>query len=195
LGPISYNEEGAQIVKALWKGHEVVVKKCDIYNQHAVVAELEHEAMIYKELQELQGECIPTLWIAGVANGLEMILVTEFVGTNISQERLDDSDRAQIRQALCAIHQLGVAHGDIRLENIVIQRKGLRARFFFIDFGMSYTTEDRAKLSHEMKLLDLLLNMRGLHSEHLLQKCVPSKRPSLREVRVSPRLISQRHRK
>lgn len=167
MGPISYNEEGAQIVKALWKGYEVVVKKCDIYNQHAVVAELEHEAMIYEELQELQGECIPNLWIAGVANGLEMILVTEFVGTNISQERLDDSDRAQIRQALCTIHQLGIAHGDIRLENIVVQRNGLHARFFFIDFGMSYATEDRAKLSHEMKQLDLLLNLRGLHSEHL----------------------------
>ncbi|KAF9309162.1 hypothetical protein BG003_010103, partial [Podila horticola] len=110
---------GPQIVKALWKGYEVVIKKCDIYNQHAVVAELEHEAKIYEELQELQGECIPTLWISGVANGLEMILVTEFVGTNVSQERLDDSDRAQIQQALCSIHELGVVHGDIRLENIV----------------------------------------------------------------------------
>lgn len=159
MGPISYNEEGAQIIKVLWKGYEVVVKKCDIYNQHAIIAELEHEVMIYKELQELQEECILTLWIARVANGLEMILVTEFVGTNISQERLDDSNQAQIRQVLCAIHQLGVAHGDIQLENIVVQQNGLHARFFFIDFGMSYTTEDQAKLSHEMKQLDLLLNM------------------------------------
>ncbi|KAG0007741.1 hypothetical protein BGZ81_004635, partial [Podila clonocystis] len=96
---ISHNEH-AQTYKASWQGHNVVVKKCDIWNQVPVVEELKHEARVYQVLRTLQGRYIPELRIAGVADGMEMILVTDFVGTDISQESLDDSDQEKIKAAL-----------------------------------------------------------------------------------------------
>ncbi|GJJ77555.1 hypothetical protein EMPS_09914 [Entomortierella parvispora] len=74
-----------------------------------------------------------------------MILVTEFMGTNIYQERLGEPDRARIRQALTAVHQLlVVVRGDVRLENITVQRKGRRTKYFFIDFGRSLVSHRRS---------------------------------------------------
>ncbi|KAF9986898.1 hypothetical protein BGZ65_005772 [Modicella reniformis] len=58
-------------------------------------------------------------WQAGVANGMEMILVTDFVGTSIIQEHLDSSDRAKIRTALSKIHELGVLHVILELRTFL----------------------------------------------------------------------------
>ncbi|KAG9071270.1 hypothetical protein KI688_008816 [Linnemannia hyalina] len=78
---------------------------------------------------------ISLLRIAGIADGMEMLLVTDFAGTNICQERLEESDQVKIRAALSAIHDLGVVHGDILPQNIVVQRNGSNTRFCFVDFG------------------------------------------------------------
>ncbi|KAF9272511.1 hypothetical protein BGZ74_005221, partial [Mortierella antarctica] len=117
---ISHTER-AQTYKASWQGHDVVVKKCDIWNEGPVAEELKNEASVYQKLQTLQGRYIPKLWLAGVADGLEMVLMTDFVGTDVSQELLDDSAQRKIREAMSAIHDLGVVHGDIRPQNIVMQ--------------------------------------------------------------------------
>ncbi|KAG0012185.1 hypothetical protein BGZ82_002698, partial [Podila clonocystis] len=130
------HDEHAQTYKASWQGYNVAVKKCDIWNQVPV---MEEQA------------------IAGVADGMEMILVTDFVGTDVSQERLDNSDQKKIKAALSAIHDLGVIHGDIRPQNILVQRDGPNSRFYFVDFGMSRITADKTELSWEMDVLDSLL--------------------------------------
>lgn len=151
------HDEHAQTYKASWQGYNVVVKKCDIWNQGSVVEELKHEARVYQVLRTLQGRYIPELRIAGVADGMEMMLVTDFVGTDVSQERLDDSDQEKIRAALSAIHDLGVVHGDIRPQNILVQHDGPNARFYFVDFGMSWITADKTELNWEKDVLDSLL--------------------------------------
>ena len=115
--------------------------------------ELEHEARVYKVLQKLQGYNIPKLNISGIADGMEMILVMDFMGVDISHERLDYSDKKNIREALSAIHSLGVLHGDIRPQNIVVKREGPVKRFFFIDFGLSQFTTDKEKLQREADIL------------------------------------------
>ncbi|KAG0357033.1 hypothetical protein BG005_003994 [Podila minutissima] len=153
---ISYDER-AQTYKASWQGVKVVVKKCDIWNQGPVVEELKHEARVYQVLQTLQGRYIPELRIAGVADGMEMMLVTNFVGSDISHERLDDSDQEKIRAALSAIHDLGVVHGDIRPQNVLVQHDGPNARFYLVDFGLSRITADKTELLQETAVLNSLL--------------------------------------
>lgn len=97
---------------------------------------------------------MPELRIAGVADGMEMMLVTDFVGTDVSQEHLGDSDQEKIKAALSAIHDLGVIHGDIRPQNILVQHDGQNARFYFVDFGLSRITADKTELNWEMDVLD-----------------------------------------
>lgn len=155
---LSSHDEHAQTYKASWQGHDVVVKKCDVWNQGSVVEELKHEARVYQVLRTLQGQYIPELRIAGVADGMEMMLVTDFVGTDVSQEYLDDSDRDKVRAVLSAIHDLGVIHGDIRPQNILVQHDGQNASFYFVDFGLSRITADKTELNREMDVLDSLLS-------------------------------------
>ncbi|KAF9912976.1 hypothetical protein EC991_007590 [Linnemannia zychae] len=150
---ISYSEEGAQICGASWQGSNVIVKKCDIWNLGMVVEELKHEVRAYQVLQKLQWNQIPILKLAGIVDGMEMVLVTEFVGTNIRQEQLSRSDKIKIRDAFSAIHSLGVLHGDIRLQNILVQSDGRVRRFTSIDFGLPQFTTDKQKLQREAEVL------------------------------------------
>ncbi|KAG0036312.1 hypothetical protein BGZ83_003848, partial [Gryganskiella cystojenkinii] len=76
-------DEGAHTYKASWQGCNVVVKKCDIWNEQSVAEELKHEARIYQRLHTLQGRFIPNLKLAAIADGLEMVLVTDYVGTDV----------------------------------------------------------------------------------------------------------------
>ncbi|KAF9200246.1 hypothetical protein BGZ59_003411, partial [Podila verticillata] len=149
--------EGARIFRASWKNLDVVVKKADLWNQRLIVHELEHEERVYQALKKLQGHWIPRMKVAGIANGMEMILVTEFMGTDLSNERLNASDRDKIRAALSGIHGLGVLHGDIRPQNIVANRDAQSPQFFFIDFGLSKFTRVKKALRREAEELESLL--------------------------------------
>ncbi|KAG0277820.1 hypothetical protein BGZ97_009831, partial [Linnemannia gamsii] len=151
------HDERAQTYKSSWQGCEVVVKKCDIWNERPVMEELRHEAMIYQVLRSLQGLCIPRLRIAGIADGMEMLLVTDFVGNSICQESLEGSDQEKIRAALSAIHDLGVVHGDILPQNIVVQRDGSNTRFYFVDFGSSWIATDHTDFQQDTIALERLL--------------------------------------
>ncbi|KAG0324559.1 hypothetical protein BGZ99_001695 [Dissophora globulifera] len=47
--------EGACTFRVSWRDEDVMVKKCDTWNQRHVVKELEHEAKVCRVLQKLQG--------------------------------------------------------------------------------------------------------------------------------------------
>ncbi|KAI7831679.1 hypothetical protein BC939DRAFT_147006 [Gamsiella multidivaricata] len=85
---IAQGEERARTFRASWPNEDFVLKKADIWDQREVVHELEHEARVYQALQKLQGQWIPKLKIAGIANELRVILVTEFIGSNLCEEHL-----------------------------------------------------------------------------------------------------------
>lgn len=139
---------------------DVVVKKADLRNQRLRVSEIQSEERIYHALKSLQGQCIPRMAMAGILNGMEMILVTEFVGVDLRNEKLDASDRNKIRESLSAIHRLGIFHRDLRKNNIVVDRNGDKSRFFFIDFGLSKFTRSKLDLVGEaLELESLLSNM------------------------------------
>ncbi|KAG0365998.1 hypothetical protein BGZ54_005962, partial [Gamsiella multidivaricata] len=107
---------------------------------------------------KLQGQWIPKLKAAGIAYGMEMVLATEFMGTDLCDEHLDSSDRDKVRAALSAIHRLGVLHGDIRPYNIVVRRDGENSQFFFIDFGRLEFTREKGFLKYEAEELESLLS-------------------------------------
>ncbi|KAF9410687.1 hypothetical protein BGZ76_005483 [Entomortierella beljakovae] len=155
------HDEGAATFRATWQGEDVVVKKCDVWKDRwidqAVMEEIEHETEVYCFLQHLQGYYIPHLKIAGIADGIDLILVTEYAGANISGMAISSSDRMKIRKALQAIHDAGVLHDDLRRENILMKQLGQDKHFTIIDFGLSKFTTDREKLKKEMDELDILL--------------------------------------
>lgn len=83
------------------------------------------EASIYNYLEDLQGVVIPTyLGIGRIPlTGSGFILTSLVKGRPLSC--LDEKERVKevaeaARQALSLIHQRGVAHGDVRLENILL---------------------------------------------------------------------------
>lgn len=64
---------------------------------------------------------------------------------HITQDKLsEDEARCLFKQVLstvCGLHSIGVAHGDIKDENIVIDKKTSRA--FLVDFGASFFLNDK----------------------------------------------------
>lgn len=146
---------GAATYTARWQGEPVVVKKCDVWKQESVAEELENEARIYTVLKDLQGIHIPKLKLEGIADGIDMVVVTEHIGRTIDHERLNDLDCQKIRKGLEEIHRRGVLHNDIHPDNILLNNEDGERRFFFIDFGLSKRSGD---FSHEMEKLQNLLD-------------------------------------
>ncbi|KAF9085044.1 hypothetical protein BGX27_003555 [Mortierella sp. AM989] len=134
---IRFIGDGADTYSARWQGEEVVVKKYDVWKRPLIMEELEHEASIYDMLITLQGTYIPRMKLAGISDGLDMVLVTEDCGTNIRNIQPSHSDCEKIRKALSEIHKSGVLHGDVRPENILIKEVGHVTGVFIIDFGLS----------------------------------------------------------
>lgn len=87
-----------------------MVKKCDISKR----------AEVSRELQ---------LLLSGIDNGIDMILVTTYAGEAIKDKKLSVENRELIKQALSGVHRLGVIHGDLRLENIVMTQDQSTMKF------------------------------------------------------------------
>jgi tRNA A-37 threonylcarbamoyl transferase component Bud32 len=151
-------DEGAATFRAVWEGEDVIVKKCDIWKQPEVADEILHEAYVYSSLKEIQGRFIPTMMLEGVSDGIEMVLVTNYAGANIAHRILTTADCDKIREAIVAVHNLGVVHGDIRPQNIVAQEIEGNVRFTVIDFGLSRWTQDESEFEQEMKRLEGVLD-------------------------------------
>jgi tRNA A-37 threonylcarbamoyl transferase component Bud32 len=119
------------------KGKWVVLKTADIFNQHELVQELKHEAEIFRVLESLQGKCIPRLCFEGYIGGVLFALGMNYVGEDLSNCQITDANELE-QQAVAVlkqIHSLGVLHGDIRKQNIVISKR--TKTVFFVDFGLS----------------------------------------------------------
>lgn len=87
------------------------------------------------------------------------LVVTELVGIPIDPKELSTSERFDILDMLSRIHHLGVLHGDIKSENILVQRDGESTRFSIIGFGCSEITKNKERLNEEMSQLEVLLDV------------------------------------
>jgi len=118
------------------RGQVVAVKCVDALNSAALVPHLQNEAFVLGHMKELQGECIPILYDAGFwQGGLVFVLAMSVIrGKHPIRGEQSPQSKASAVRALKAIHARGVAHGDIREDNILVEESG---KVWFIDFGMS----------------------------------------------------------
>ncbi|GFH14494.1 protein kinase domain-containing protein, partial [Haematococcus lacustris] len=107
----------------------VAIKATDACKSPDIVQMLWHEAKIYDILRDLQGHLLPVLHGCGYWKGRNnFFLATAVVpGKPINSCKGVAGAQATAqaaRQALQAIHQRGVAHGDVRADNIMVQYFG-----------------------------------------------------------------------
>ena len=82
-------------------------------------------------------------------------LICEFItGEHLRFNELDNQRRIQYLNALSAIHDLGILHGDLREENFL----AIETDVFIIDFGLSRRAAP-SELEHEYNRLKRILNM------------------------------------
>lgn len=167
-------------MKGWLRGVPVAVKVTDACKQPYIVERLWHEAHIYEVLRDLQGHLLPVLHGCGYWRGRNsFFLATAVVPGHTIDDCTDEvadglsSAIAQAaRQALQAIHQRGVAHGDVRANNILVQHCGNTLQVnaqeasrrskprtkqplvIFIDFGHAYLRPTPEECERELKELD-----------------------------------------
>jgi len=103
--------------------------------------EMYRDYEVYLRLKEYQGVILPLLlWYGEIVPGVADALVTEFSGTNLSDfEYFTDDIKTQCTEILSTLHNNQIVHGDIRLENFLIDQNG---KVKIIDFGFSRFKEE-----------------------------------------------------
>ena len=127
-------------------GRSVAIKTYSFCEDSLAAAQA--EASTYRELESLQGRVVPTL----VGTGRLPLIGTGFIAISLvdgeplsnvacheSQRRCEATALAAI-QALSLIHERGVAHGDIRLANIILLNEGLAIKHPRLSFSSSISS-------------------------------------------------------
>ena len=134
VGGVLGEGRSGRVFEGTLRGERVVVKLSDLWQHPELHEEILREARTYVELGKLQGHGIPKLkGVSYTAGGL-FALMTEFGGSPIKVENLNDEKREMILQVLASIHSEGFLHGDLRSENILIEHWRDGPRITFIDF-------------------------------------------------------------
>ena len=124
------------------RGEKVVVKLCDLWQHPGYHEEMLMEVSTYLALEKLQGHVIPKLKGTGYTAGGLSALKTEFGGSPIEVENLNDEMRKKIIRALERIYMERLLHRDISRENILIEHCCHGFRIMFIYFGLSKKSSD-----------------------------------------------------
>lgn len=97
--------------------------------------EMEQEFLAYWYLTDLQGDVIPRLlWFGEILVGAGTALATEYGGQALSEEEITPQLRDDMIAALAKVHEKGVLHGDIKVENFIKDEQG---RVRIIDFAFA----------------------------------------------------------
>ena len=148
-----------KVFKATFQQEEVALKICDIWQHPEYEAEMLNEVAVYKHLERLQGRSIPKFKGAGYTSGGLFALMTEMSGIPIDIENLSDFERHKVVKTLCNIHNEGVIHNDIKLDNILVRRHGNICHVMMIDFALSERSADMKRARNEMVRLKRMLGV------------------------------------
>ena len=146
-----------KVFEGTLRGESVVVKLTDLWQHPELHEEMLREARTYVELGKLQGHGIPKLKGVGYTAGGLFALMTEFGGSPIEVENLNDEKREMILHVLASIHSEGFLHGDLRCENILIEHRRDGPRITFIDFGFSRKFSNHKESEREMSALKRMI--------------------------------------
>ncbi|KAI3646947.1 hypothetical protein MP228_007168 [Amoeboaphelidium protococcarum] len=123
------------------------------------IEQLQTEVKAYQILADLQGTCIPTFHGYFCGSGWVDFIVMKNVGTSIRRQLWNDVVQAtlpfqeevifQVAIFLQELHRRGVAHGDVRLPNVVRDDQG---QLSMIDFSDAvFKCDDELKFNPECK--------------------------------------------
>ena len=144
------------------KGQDAAVKLVPVEGADELLARLRREAQVYCALRPLWGDKVPALLAAGYGRDrCCYLLATARVGNAPAAEV--DLSRADHRallpaatRALAAIHTLGVLHGDLRADNILVAPPTAASgspTVQFVDFGYARCGSSLADRQQEMDSL------------------------------------------
>ncbi|KIM35406.1 hypothetical protein M413DRAFT_20768 [Hebeloma cylindrosporum] len=127
----------------------VIYKAVDVLRYPDGADWLEDEVRVYVALQHLQGRVIPTLFGYYEVWGILHVLALEPVGEAIGEgERIDETLRGKMKEALQCIHDAGFVHGDIGRRNFCRTEGG---DVFLVDLERCRrVSKDLPELSDEM---------------------------------------------
>jgi hypothetical protein len=115
-----------------------VVKLVDASKSSDIADKLVHEVNMYKVLQRLQGLDIPKVVASIKINNWMFGLVQRHCGVPISKS-VFWANFGRIRAQVERIHQMGVAHRDLKFDNILVDDNG---KVTIIDFTESIFASD-----------------------------------------------------
>eukprot|EP00878_Enallax_costatus_P018660 GHUV01019654.1.p1 GENE.GHUV01019654.1~~GHUV01019654.1.p1 ORF type:complete len:336 (+),score=92.41 GHUV01019654.1:396-1403(+) len=119
--------EFGYVAVASFYGLEAAIKALDLSKKGHMLARLQHEVHIYGVLEPLQGDCIPKL----LGHGLWHHDNAYFVATSVVHGGHPDSSSSiscppqaikAAEETLTRIHSCGVLHGDIRANNMLMDK-------------------------------------------------------------------------
>lgn len=124
-----------------------------------------HEAAMYEHCLTLQGSVLPRVLAAGPClGGKAVLLATELLlGQPLSETPGPAQVEEQARDALQALHALGVAHTDVHADNLLVvqSQPSSAVRVALLDLG--HAIRDARKLDLEDDVLWLAKTFRDLH--------------------------------
>lgn len=144
---------------------EGALKMADLYKNEYLLQEILNEIKIYLgPLMDIQCIYIPELLEFGILHEAFVFILTSLSGKSFA--RLDDVTEREKKLAiegLQAIHARGVLHGDVRLENIMVNRSESisKSRVQWIDFAWSKIGRNFKDFNRELIELKSLLGMKG----------------------------------
>lgn len=145
IGRVISINYGRRVYECMYDGSRHIVKLFETKQER------DHESRIYNRLSELQGDCIPIMYTSNVQCDTDNMhlygIVIDYIEIHDRYKHIMpttisfyDSD-----VLLCAlknlerIHDLGVAHCDVKEGNILVDQNN---KVYIIDFSHSCTCED-----------------------------------------------------
>lgn len=128
-----------------------------------VAGSLAREGAVYEQLKPVWGSVVPKLLAHGVCNkGRSYMLATQMVAGRHFNPATDSHLLPQLQQALQKVHALGVAHADLREENILVEESDAVPRVWVLDFGHAKLNATPAEKAADMHDLSCLLRAYGV---------------------------------
>jgi hypothetical protein len=146
-------------------GFDSVVKIVDANKDKVGCDGLDREAKMYEELSDLWGTAIPSVVYTGPITLGRSALAITYEGQSLDRLQLDDiMARQELKRKACdaltALHQRGVVHGDLALRNIVVNPATKSVKL--IDLGsasqIGSDPQAKARMEGELQTLSALLD-------------------------------------
>ncbi|KAJ3146421.1 hypothetical protein HDU86_008526 [Geranomyces michiganensis] len=136
------------VIACVWKGGAVAMKNVD-RKFSSQVAALKNEAQMYEALRSIQGKHIPQIFACVAYEGYQVLGLVMERGDEVDWNNPEECRAA--RRSLKALHNFGVAHGDVRKCNFValpsVSRRSSARRIVCVDLGLAKSNASSSELA------------------------------------------------